>query len=345
MHAQAEGVAAVYFDGRSSRLHQVLLTVRDGVAYLEGDAQRACALGQLRVSERSRHGARKVTFPDGAYLEVRDGAGFARLLQETGHRDSWVVRAQQSWRAVLLAAGATVLVLALGYAYLLPAAAGWMAEAMPVSLERRLGAGVLEAFDGRVFLPSALPAPRQAQLRAAFARLLPPDAEALPGGAQSGNAPDWRLVFRRSRIGPNAFALPSGEIVLTDEMVALLQDDQAVMGVLAHELGHLHRRHMTRRIIQGAAVGAGTALLFGDASTLLSTLPALALDMKYSRDAEREADDYAIAMLRRNGIALDHLARVFERLRQQDKAGGELPYLSSHPASAERIARIRAAGR
>ena len=149
-------------------------------------------------------------------------------------------------------------------------------------------------------------------------------------------------MFRKSKIGPNAFALPSGDIVLTDEMVALMPDDAAIMGVLAHELGHLQQRHLTRRIIQTSAVGAGAALLFGDVSTVVATLPPLLLDLKYSRDVEREADDYAIAMLRQNGIALEHLAQVFVALGKLDQG---TPYLSSHPASTERIARIRAAQR
>ncbi len=333
-------VAAHYFDGRSSRLHHVWLAVRDGVLLLDGDAQRSCGLHELRVSERSRHALRKVTFPDGAYLEIRDQAAFERLLASTGHHDGLVVRWQQSWRGALAAAAGTVAVLAASYVWLLPAVAGWVAESLPASIERQLGDGVLAAFDAQLFLPTRLSSARQQELTAEFGRLLPP----------RDGAPSWRLVFRRSRIGPNAFALPSGDIVLTDEMVALLQDDLAVMGVLAHELGHLHQHHLTRRIVQSSAVAATTGLLFGDVSSVLTTLPALALDLKYSRDAERDADDYAIAMLNLNGIPLSHLAEAFVKLRQQEQRGNgdgradpADSYLSTHPASAERIARIRAA--
>ena len=161
--------------------------------------------------------------------------------------------------------------------------------------------------------------------------------------APEAEAPSWRLVFRSSRVGPNAFALPSGDIVMTDQLVALLGDDQAVMGVLAHELGHLHRRHLTRRIVQSSAVAATTWLVFGDISSIMTTLPTLVLDMKYSRDAEYEADDYAVAMLRHNRIDPSHLAAAFAKLDKEVDASATTPspYLSSHPASAERIARIR----
>lgn len=328
---------AVYFDGRSSRLHRVTLQVCDGVAQVRGDAERDSPLGELRVSERSVHALRKITFPDGAYLEVRDLGALAALLHSTGHADSWVVRLQQSWRGALAAAAGTLAVLGFGYVYVLPAAADLLARNMPAGMERKLGQGVLATLDKHMFAPSAFSEQRMAALSERFRQLRPAD----------GEAPDWRLVFRKSRIGPNAFALPSGDIVLTDEMVRLLDDDEAVMGVLAHELGHLQQKHITRRIIQGAVVGTSAAMLFGDVSSLLTTAPAALVDMKYSRDAERDADDYAIAMLRRNGIPLEHLLKVFEKLNEfEQKRGLKMAdYLSSHPASEDRIERVRAAMR
>lgn len=325
-------LAARYFDGQSSRLYHVTLSVRDGVAVLAGDVERSCPLGELHVSERSSHAVRKVSFPDGAYLEIADQTAFNALLHDTGHRDGWVVRLQQSWRGALLATVATVLALWLSYQYLLPVVAKGIAYAIPQSVERQLGQGVLDFLDQHVFTASKLDGTRQQALRSQFARL----------SAPGDSTPEHRIVFRKSRIGPNAFALPSGDIVLTDEMVELLPDDVAIMGVLAHELGHLQQRHLTRRIIQTSAVGAGAAMLFGDVSTLVATVPPLLLDLKYSRDVERDADDYAITMLRQNGIALEHLAQVFVALGELEQG---TPYLSSHPASAERIERIRAAQR
>lgn len=325
-------LAARYFDGKTSRLHRVTLTVTDGMAHLSGDVARSTPLAGLRVSERARHAARKVSFEDGAWLEVDDRAAFDQLLAATGHRDSHVVRAQQSWRGVLLALALTVVVLASSYLYLLPAAASWVASILPVAVERQLGQGVLDLFDKKILAPTRLPAARQDQLRRQFAAMTAPEAD----------APSWTLVFRSSRIGPNAFALPSGDIVMTDQLVALLGDDQAVMGVLAHELGHLHRRHLTRRLVQSSAVAATTWLIFGDVSALLTALPTVALDMKYSRDAEYEADDYAVSMLRHNGIHPEHMAQSFIKLAKASGDDGP-SYLSSHPATDERIARIRAA--
>ncbi|HEX8605065.1 MAG TPA: M48 family metallopeptidase [Pseudoduganella sp.] len=324
-----------YFDGITSRVHRVALSVHADEVHLAGDVARSTPLSQMRVAERIARAPRKLTFPDEATFEADDQAGLDALLQATGHRDSPVVRAQQSWRGTLVALCMTVGVLSLGYLVVLPAGARLVARNLPVAVERQMGQGTLALLDRHVFAPSRLPQARRDALTARFARLVPPEAT-------SGPVPEWRIVFRKSRIGPNAFALPSGDIVLTDEMVDLLQDDGAVLATLAHELGHLHERHLTQRLVQGAVVAAAGMLVYGDASSLIAGLPALALDMRYSRAAETEADDYAVALLERNGLPLAHLERVFTSLGALEKSGRVVPaYLASHPATAERLARVR----
>jgi predicted Zn-dependent protease len=79
--------------------------------------------------------------------------------------------------------------------------------------------------------------------------------------------------------------------------------------------------------------------LFGDASGLVATLPTLMLDLRYSRDAEREADLYAAHLLKAAGLSANSLAAALERLSGRQKDGPA--YLSTHPATAERIARLR----
>lgn len=325
------GIAASYFDGKTSRKRKVELSVEDGIASISGEAERACPIADLRVSERVRHAARKVTFPDGAYLEVHDNAALNRLLAATGYQDPLVVRMQQSWRATLLAAALTVALLVLGYLYGLPAASKAAANALPEKVERTIGRETLDFLDRGLLAPSALPQAQRDAIVTRFKALVP----------ARGDLPSYEIVFRKSRVGPNAFALPSGQIVLTDEIVKMVDDEDAVAGILAHELGHLHERHLMRRLIQSSAIGAVATVFFGDVSSVAANIPTLMLDLKYSRDAEREADDYAVAMLKANGIGLSSLIRMFEKLGE--KSGDPTPYLSSHPASAERIERIRRA--
>lgn len=332
-------VAARYFDGKSSRPFHVLLSVHEQTARLTGDIERECPLARLRVSERFSHAGRKVTFPDGAYLEVapEDCGRFNALLDATSFLESPVVRAQHRWRAVGGALIAIVVLLAATYLYVLPAAARQIAHAIPDALASRIGTSVLALLDGSVLQPSKLPPARQQALVARFNALAPPD--------QSQPFPPHRILFRSGLSMPNAFTLPSGDIVLTDALVTLLADEDAIMGVLAHEVGHIQQKHLLQQLVQSSAIGVAATLLLGDVSILATNVSVQLLSARYSREAEREADDYAVAVLKANGIALSKLAYVFEKLQSAAGPAGESPsYLSTHPGSSERIARIKDSG-
>jgi Zn-dependent protease with chaperone function len=325
-------LAASYFDGKSSQRHTVQVALRDGILVIDGAVRRQAGLATLRIGEPGAHAPRRIGFSDGACLEVADGAALAQMLRTAGWREPLSVRMRQSWAKSLLALLLLAMLMAGAYVYGLPVVANMLARAMPVRTERLIGIGTLQFLDTHLLAPTSLRATRQRALTARFAALRAPRA----------GTPAYTLLFRRSRIGPNAFALPSGQIVLTDQLIALAPDDDAIMGILAHELGHLHQRHMLRRLIQASVVSAGVAMLLGDVSAAITAVPAALLDMKYSRDAEREADDYALAMLRANHLSPARLAAVFERLnRLAPNAGG---YLASHPSTAERIARLRSGG-
>lgn len=321
-------IPAFYFDGKTSRKHIVKLTINNAIVSITGEAEKQYPISVLRISEYVKHAAYRITFPDGAYLEIADNAGFNTLLAHTGYQDTLVVRMQHSWRMALFATVVLAITLVLGYRYLLPTTSRIIANTLPISAQHYIGQGVLEFLDHHMLSPTKLPQQQRDAIIQRFAAMQLPH----------NNTPTYQIIFRQSKIEPNALALPSNEIVLTDEIIQLIGDNEAIMGVLAHELGHLHERHLMRRIIQSATVGATIAILFGDASTMLTTIPAVMLDLKYSRNVELEADDYAIAMFKKNGISLNKLAQIFEKL---DNAPADYSnYLSTHPASQERIERI-----
>jgi predicted Zn-dependent protease len=163
--------------------------------------------------------------------------------------------------------------------------------------------------------------------------------------------PAYRLHFRAGpkALGPNAFALPGGDIVLTDALVELAADEPDIItGVLAHELGHVRHRHGMRLALQAGMVAGVSGLLVGDFSALLAGLPAWLAQADYSREFEREADLHARQMLQAAGISPRVMVRFFERLtayqqqRGQDKSPLPMAF-ASHPAHAERIAFFNAA--
>jgi predicted Zn-dependent protease len=145
---------------------------------------------------------------------------------------------------------------------------------------------------------------------------------------------------------PNALALPGGTIVVTDELVHATANDAEFLAVVAHEIGHVRGHHAMRLVLQDSGMAVLMTALAGDAvgTTLLAAaLPAVLLRTRYSRQFESEADDYAFAMLRRHGHSPQAFADLMRRLRLQlhakEESGSLLQYLSTHPATEERIQR------
>jgi Zn-dependent protease with chaperone function len=228
-----------------------------------------------------------------------------------------------------------------GYQWGLPLAADRLAQHLPPSIEKTMGDRGLAAMD-KYLRPSQLAAAEQTYLRNLFAAMQAP----------RGEKPAYRLEFRSSPMGPNAFALPNGVIVMTDELLHMTEDDDAILGVLSHELGHVQRHHSGRHLLQALGVGVVLNLWLGDAPGAMAAIPAILLSQKHSRDFEREADQYAIDMISANGRPLGSLATLFESMaaaKAEDEAEAEAvdegeDYLSSHPSDAERIAKLRAMG-
>jgi Zn-dependent protease with chaperone function len=326
-------VQARYFDGVSSRPHAVELTVERGTASIIGDGiERHVPLERLRVSEPLAAVPRVITLPDQSFCEVADQKALALLLAQTGHRDSLVVRAQRHWRAVALAVALLVGVLFIAYRWAIPWAAGEVAARVPLEWESALGREAVAVLESRIFAPTKLSAEERARLEQRFAAFAPRDGR------------PYEIRFRSSKIGPNAFAAPGGIVYVTDELVELAADDDAVLGVLAHELGHVQHRHLLRRLAASAAVGALATLVIGDVSTLLAAVPATLVDLDYSRDMEREADAYAIALMRAHGIPTAPTAALLERLSKREhnpESRGWPPYLSTHPSTPERVELFR----
>lgn len=323
-------VDARYFDGRSSRAHVVRLSVENGHLDIAGDEiTRRVPLSDVRVSEPLARAPRIVSLGDGAFCEVADNAAFSQILAASGHRDSIVVAWQGQWRGAMLAVLGLVAFLFVVYRWVLPVAAEYAAVRVPLTWEERLGREATAFLEKRIFSRTELPQERRDALADRFDAIVPEDGR------------EYAVRFRASKIGPNALALPGGIIYVTDELVELAPDDDAILGVLAHELGHIERRHLMRRLFASAAVGAAAAVVFGDVSTVVGAVPALLIELDYSREMEREADLYAVDVLRAKGISTKSLATLFERMQKaQDKRGlkSNWPtYLSTHPPTPERI--------
>ncbi len=136
----------------------------------------------------------------------------------------------------------------------------------------------------------------------------------------------------------NAFALPGGFVTINLGLLKAAETGEEIAGVLAHEIGHVVLRHGTQRILRQLGGTVVLSALFGGTDIELPTyLVGNLLDTAYSREQEREADDYGLQLLKRAGIEAGGLSRFFERMAQQSP---QLPgLLSTHPDPGDRARR------
>ena len=327
-------LTADYVDGRTTRIRVVSLELIGPELVIRGDdiAVRI-PFSEIKVDERLGRAKRRLRLPDGAICEVSDLPALDALLATAAHRDGWVDRAQRHRKFVVLCLVACLLLAVAGYQWLLPWAAARAAARMPPAIGNAVSAQAIRVLDGTVLLPTRIGAERQEMLSDSVEALRLPE----------GGTPKVNLMFRRSpQLGANAFALPDGTIVVLDDLITDIGDDRQVLAVLAHELGHVHGNDGLQLLLRSSVVGAALAFYIGDFSTLLTVAPATLVQVKYSQDLERHADDYGAAVLVHNGMSPALLADALATLTKSRKGMEPVPYLSSHPPTEERIRRLRA---
>lgn len=151
----------------------------------------------------------------------------------------------------------------------------------------------------------------------------------------------------------NAFAVPGGAIYVNTGLILDADDVSQLIGVIAHEMGHVTARHVAENYNRSRATGVvaqivslAIGILTGSSigaqgGQLLSGVAAQAYLATYTRDAEREADQLAIETMIRGGWDPNGMGAMFQKLMEQSSGGAHMPqFLSSHPATAERIQNV-----
>lgn len=332
-------ITGLWYSGRALAAHPVTFQFEGTCLRIDGLGEpQLFDLRDVRISDRLGSTARFLYLPRNASIESLENDAIDACLARRGAAGH---AALIHWleQRTRIAAVATVLLVATVAAvifYGLPIAARYAAFAVPDALDQRAGAASLAAFD-RLVGRTTLPLAEQDRVRAQLARLAA--ARRWPVQPQ--------LEFRSMGNFPNAFTLPGGILVFSDELVRLANDDE-LAAVLAHEAGHWQHRHGLQTIFSNSAAFLVLSSVTGDLSTLTtfsSGLPLLLLQRGYSRVHETEADDYALATLRLAKIDPRYLATILTKLeRARPTQGNDFSYLSTHPATADRITRIDPSG-
>ena len=299
-------VAAVFFDGRSSRAHPVLLSLDAGTLAIRADGwQRSELLSGVRVTPRVAGIHRTLVLRDGGQLQVEDNDAVDAWFPNRDRTAALVDRLERHSFAVAAALLVTVLSVVFVIFIGIPMAAEKIAARIPDSVARAMGEQTVAMLDRFGFDDSRLPQKRRDELRDVFTKYVAD----LPDPAH------YQLRFMKAKMA-NAFALPGGIIVVTDGMIKAIgaeaddrddddddedasdsskdgsaeanktdtnnagdrnQDaapanlnqagDERFLAVISHEIGHEEHRHVLRSVLQSSGVVLIGAYFTGDVSS------------------------------------------------------------------------------
>lgn len=338
----------IYYDGQSAVAHPAILMLTEGIATIaiDGGNPKILTLNVLEFSDPVGKITRNISWvEDGAMasFQTNDIAAFDQWLKSSnGKKTIFFIDFLEKHMLAVIAALLASLVLIYGFvAYGVPAASRVIAHQIPPYIYKFTTDHTLALLDKTLFDPSTISEAKQARIRLAFLNMT--------------KNTDWPnqfdLQFRAMGAGgdmPNAMALPSGVVIVTDGLVKLAENDEEILAVLAHEAGHIVHRHGITAIVQASILTVSVTFITGELSGLSEMLisnSVVLTQMSYSRDLEKQADLFGKDLVIETGVGDAHL--LVNMLKKMENYYGQYSddtadkglsdYFSSHPMTQERV--------
>ncbi|MBE8168023.1 MAG: M48 family metallopeptidase [Shewanella sp.] len=223
----------------------------------------------------------------------------------------------------------------------LPAAADASVSVLPDSVSQQLGKQTMAILDNIMLDPSEVDAADQMKVNELWLHMLQ---------KLDYSTAKYQLKFRASDVGANAFALADGTVVVTDDLVKLMQTHpDELRAILLHEIGHVEHQHSLKQLARSTAITLLFTLILGDiegAGEMVIGAGSSLLQASFSRDMESQADSYSHQELTKLGIspaAFGQAIKLLEASHRTDKLEDKssnthwLQYLNTHPSNEERI--------
>ncbi len=326
----------VYFDGKSSKAHSVSVVFDGGIIHICGEGDYPVLdipVEDCTITPPLGKTIRSIKLPNGAQCETNNMKAVSALEHITGRNSGmrFVHFLENRWKTAAGALVGMALCIWLFITYGIPFFAQKIAYSVPPELTKEMSRQTIKILDRKFLKPSELDRGKTGKLQEEFQHLY----NEIDAGL------NYRLEFRKSPyIGPNAFALPSGLIIMTDELVNLADNNRELQAILVHEIAHVKKRHGLRSIIQSSGVFLLVSVLVGDITSITSTaasLPTLLARSGYSRKFETEADRIAATYFIQKGWGTGPYQAILLRITQNMRNYPGKSLLSSHPLTNERI--------
>ena len=304
-------IKGTYYDGKTSEKKDVLLYCKHNglIGFAELDVAET-PFDDVEISSRIGNTPRYINFPDGAQFETTENDAIDEIVKIFSRKQfHGLIHKLENAKTFVLTTVVSVIVLGwLFVQYGIPFISKEIAERLPEQASQYLGQGVLDIMDKQWFSETKLTKQKQKELQQLFRHLK----------TKIKDSQHYKLVFRSGGpIGANAFALPDGTIVFTDELIQLTNDTLDIAAIMLHEMGHLKHHHSLRATIQQSSLAIFITAISGDISTsssIVTAIPFMLVQSGFSQDMETEADSYALAYMQQYNIDPEHFAIMMEKL-------------------------------
>ena len=243
---------------------------------------------------------------------------------------SWLTRMlnKNQWRMIRFLVVFFVIIIS-AYIWLVPFLAERLAKRVPIAYEERLGDVMYSTLQPTF----TIDAERTAYINDFFREL------------QVNSNYNIRITVVKENIA-NAFAMPGGNIVVYDKILAGMDSYEELAALLSHEFTHVNERHATRALFRQQSSSLFISVIFGDVGTIGNVIASNADELKsleYSRKLEKDADLAGLKILSDRKIDCNGFVHLFELLEKETAGPGEQPaeWISSHPDLDRRISYIK----
>lgn len=330
--------------GSAARLNATMFINGDSFTIeAENDITHSGKLQTLSAGSRLGNVERKITFIDGSIFASYDNdaidAAFKKQLQ--ANRLIHVLESNLRW--VLVALVVTLFCVFSFFKWGLPLLSKEIAYALPHKTSILISEHTLDFLDKYLFKKSDISEHKIDEIRAHFnAKLL-----LLSEKSDISYKLHFRLMEDANVSIPNAMALPSGDIILTDKFVQLCQNQEEMDSVILHEMGHVEHKHSLQMLIESTFISVVAMTIIGDSNGLADVgvgLGSMLISSKYSREYESQADTYAFKHMLIAKVDPIAFSNVMNRMEvymnnssdTQDESSS-LEFISSHPETKERV--------
>ncbi len=325
---------AKYYDGQTSKINQVLVRYDNQNISIFGKNLRQdiiVPLSDCKLTPALGRTNRSLLLPSGAKCETDNLTAIYQLEDQKGGNSAYKIihTFEQKWKLAIGCMAGLILTIFLFATYGIPTIAEIVSLKIPINVMNKLSDDALILLDKQILEPTKVDIRKREKLKA--------DIRVLQNEINSGR--EYNLKFRGGKnVGANAFALPSGTIIITDELLDMIEEENELTGIILHEIGHIENRHGIRSVLQNTGVFFLISALAGDMVSITSvagSFPTLLVESGYSRKFEKEADEFSAKYFISKRWSTKPFQNILKRITKENEHGVEM--VATHPGTEDRI--------